>query len=73
MKGFDKSVKYLGEHGADVNSRSEDRSTPLLYAARYARTACIKVLVKLGADVNATNRSGHTPLIYSAEKENFSE
>ena len=53
------TVKYLIEHGADVNAKTGYGDTPLhgLWVEEVTR-----VLIKHGADVNAKNSHGKTPL-----------
>lgn len=56
-------VKKLLELGANVNSRSKDGSTPLMYAARSGLVDVCKLLIECGADSNAQNSLGVTPLM----------
>jgi ankyrin repeat protein len=51
----------LGKH-ADVNVRSEDGSTALLWAAHWNDLQTAELLVRAGADVNAANDLRMTPL-----------
>ncbi len=47
--------------GADLEARSEDSSTPLMYAAAYNENAAVvQALIDAGADATATNRGGKT-------------
>ena len=52
-------VKYLVEHGVNINKANEDGETPLFSAARNG--AIIKYLVEHGVDINKVNSNGHTP------------
>lgn len=54
-------MKWLIEHGADVNFRNSYGATPLHHHASE-RTGNIKFLLELGADINAKNKLGATPL-----------
>lgn len=45
-------MKWLIEHGADVNFRNSYGATPLHHHASE-RTGNIKFLLELGADINA--------------------
>jgi len=55
------AVKYLvEEHGADVNERDHDGSTPLHNAASRGDNELIHYLVEKGADVQAINRRGQS-------------
>lgn len=51
----------LGQH-ADVNVRSEDGSTALLWAAHWNDLETAKLLVRAGAEANAANDLRMTPL-----------
>jgi len=52
MKNKDR-IKYLVEHGADINKKKKDRwaKTPLLIACNNENENIIKYLVKHGADI----------------------
>jgi len=55
------AVKYLvEEHGADVNARDHDGSTPLHNAASRGDNELIHYLIEKGADVKAINRRGQS-------------
>ena len=59
--GWLAAVKYLvEEHGADVNERDHDASTPLHNAASRGDNELIHYLVEKGADVKAINRRGQS-------------
>jgi ankyrin repeat protein len=59
--GWLAAVKYLvEEHGADVNARDHDASTPLHNAASRGDNELIHYLVEKGADVKAINRRGQS-------------
>ncbi|OUM58750.1 hypothetical protein PIROE2DRAFT_22739, partial [Piromyces sp. E2] len=51
-----KVVKYLVEHGADINKENYERETPLFYACKSGNEAVIKYLVERGADINKENK-----------------
>ena len=75
--GFDKStalhtfgvpeelVRWLAEHGADIEFRDHYNRTPLHVQSRYwnGKVAC---LIELGADITARDNYGNTPLHIAA-------
>jgi ankyrin repeat protein len=52
----------LLKHGADVNARSNDQSTPLHLAAQFGMVCLVHVLLDHGASVGAEDERGRTPL-----------
>ena len=63
MKNQDlQRVRTLLDQHADVNVRSEDGSTALLWAAHWNDLQTAEVLVRAGADANAANDFRMTPL-----------
>ena len=56
-------VRTLLGRRADVNVRSEDGSTALLWAAHWNDLPTAELLVRAGADVNAANDLRMTPLV----------
>ncbi|HEV6966425.1 ankyrin repeat domain-containing protein [Roseateles sp.] len=46
---------WLIEHGADINARSENGTTPLMMAARYGNGDLVPMLLKAGAEPRAAN------------------
>ena len=55
-------VRYLIDHGAQINAKDAASSSPLHEAVRSGETACARMLIEAGADVNARDSSGNTPL-----------
>ena len=59
--GWLAAIRYLvEEHGADVNERDHDGSTPLHNAASRGDNEVIHYLVEKGVDVQAINRKGQS-------------
>ncbi|MBO6056260.1 MAG: ankyrin repeat domain-containing protein [Alphaproteobacteria bacterium] len=57
-----KAIKYLVEHGADINKSNKAGKTPLMIAIEYFDSDLVKFLIELGADVNKADDDGNTPL-----------
>ncbi|XP_070849761.1 ankyrin repeat domain-containing protein 53 [Chaetodon trifascialis] len=55
-------LRYLLEHGADVNVTTDSGTTPLHLAASEGLLDCAEILVQAGADALARDSTGHTPL-----------
>lgn len=53
--------------GANVNSRDEHGSTPLMYAAELGNPAIVEMLLEAGANVWERSPDGRIPLIYTNE------
>jgi ankyrin repeat protein len=52
--------------GADVNVRSENGYTPLMFASIYNKADAVKFLIDSGADPTARNTNGDAPLLLAA-------
>ena len=67
------AIKQHLANGADVNTRDNNKWTPLHYAAYYGHKVVAELLIAEGADVNAKDGlSGETPLhdaAYGGHKE----
>ena len=61
----DEVIKLL-INGADVNSKTAEGITPLMYASQNGCTDVVKILVHNGADVNTIPDDGSTALIAAA-------
>ncbi|KAI9455153.1 hypothetical protein BJY52DRAFT_1172356, partial [Lactarius psammicola] len=67
VDGFVDVVRWLLDHGADVNSQENDHSTPLHLAAANGHLEVVRTLLGHSVDVNAATRDNRTPL-YSASE-----
>ncbi|XP_031836407.1 protein fem-1 homolog CG6966 isoform X2 [Nomia melanderi] len=59
-------VKLLVQKGADVNSTTHTKSTPLRAACFDGYFDIVKLLVNYGADIEMANRHGHTNLMIAS-------
>lgn len=53
--------------GADVNARSEDGYTPLMYAVAIGNLEVVREVLSGGADINAQSTTGWTALMFAAK------
>jgi len=66
VNGDLKFVEKMIEFGIDVNQESgKTGMTPLMYAARYNKTAIIEMLVKEGAEVKIKSKQGFSAKKYA--------
>ena len=70
LKKFDiEIIKFLLEHGANINSININKETPLMAGAGSGSLEAVKQLVSYGdTSINATNRSGKTALMLAAKE-----
>ena len=61
-EGFLQSVRFLLDHGADVNAQGQRQRTPLHWAAFGGHPAVVKLLVARGAQIESRNDTGCTTL-----------
>ncbi len=64
-------VELLVERGVDVDARSVDGVTPLMYASQNGYMEIMEYLISKGADVNATPYHNVTPLIGAVRTGHF--
>jgi ankyrin repeat protein len=68
----DKCMKLLLKHGADVNERSFDGKTALIYLSKYNwSSADLDYLIGLGANLNLTDYEGETALHMAVKQNNL--
>src|SRR5262249_16488811 len=58
------TIKFLTEHGADINKPRMGRDTLLNTACGYYDLDWLEALISCGADVNQVNGNGQTPLVW---------
>ena len=59
------TVKFLIDHGADVNSKTTQGFTALIYGSRDGFLKTVHHLITNGAEVDAQTSSGYTALMVS--------
>ncbi|OUM57241.1 hypothetical protein PIROE2DRAFT_33019, partial [Piromyces sp. E2] len=55
-------VKYIIDHGADINKENNDGETPLHFACTNGNENTVKYLVGHGANIDKEDEEGITPL-----------
>lgn len=71
QKGKDKTsiIRFLAQHGADLNATRHDLLTPLHMAVLTNHVAAVKTLGKLkGVDPDRIDQNTYTPLLYAVCK-----
>ena len=66
LDGETDTVRDLLLHGVDVNARTREGRTALMFAVINMHAATVQTLLEFGADVNAQSDLGFTPLILAA-------
>src|SRR5262249_37594047 len=61
------AVSALLAHGAAVDARAADQTTPLMWAARKGEVVILDALLSHGANVDSVDNQGKTALIHAAE------
>ena len=56
------AVRFLLDHGADVNARRDDLWTPLHLAVNIGELSVAQILLERQADINLRNDAGQVPL-----------
>jgi ankyrin repeat protein len=71
--GSSNILKYLVDHGADLECKDQDGNTPLHETLRYLipQDDICKYLVERGAEVNKKNNKGETPLRMAISRDLF--
>lgn len=68
--GSEESLRWVIEHGGDVNARTPDGRTPLHFASdRDDGDVIVSLLLDAGADPNAQDEGGHAPIWYADKGE----
>jgi hypothetical protein len=68
IRGHLEIVQYMVENGANLDLRSDDGNTALMFAAEKGNTAIVKYLVENDANINARNNKGETALSWAYDK-----
>jgi len=63
------AVRFLLDHGADVDAEDNDRSTPLHVISKYGNVKAARLLLEHGARVEALDNDDSTPLHFALRDE----
>lgn len=63
-----KTISFLVEQGADVNSRDGNNRVPLHYVSNAGRADVLQFLLQKGSNCNMQSASMKTPLMYAVTK-----
>lgn len=55
-------IKYMIDHGADINAKTNYNNTPLHLAAKFNLIGVLKILLQNRAEIDVKNDGGNTPL-----------
>ena len=61
------TVKFLIDHGAEVNAKTAQGFTALIYASRDGFLKTVEHLITKGAEIDAQTTFGYTALMVSFE------
>lgn len=61
------AIKNILAKGANINQADDQKATPLHYAAAYADTGVISLLINAGARIKALDKKDNQPVIWAAE------
>jgi len=64
--GNENMVKYLIEHGVNINGENCFGETPLFYSCRRGNEKMVKYLIGHGADINKKTKFHKKPLLFNA-------
>ena len=67
------AVRFLLEHGADVNAQRDDLWTPLHVAVNIGDLSVTRMLLEYQADANSRNDAGQTPLHLLSTRETLQD
>ena len=70
-EGDTSGITWLIRHGADVNARTYEGVTPLLFAVASDQKNAVKLLLDNEADPDAISKFTETPLIVAVKKQNL--
>ncbi|OUM61246.1 hypothetical protein PIROE2DRAFT_62623 [Piromyces sp. E2] len=64
------TVKFLVEHGIDINQENENGEIPLFDACKNGNESIVKYLVEHGANINQEDKNGKTSIFDACESGN---
>jgi ankyrin repeat protein len=70
-KGDLARVKTLLANGADINAKSHNGGTALIWASYFGKPEVVQALIDKGADVNARDTGGQTALFLASQEDHL--
>lgn len=70
-RGYAGEIDRLVAMGADVNTESDQKATPLIFAVSNNNLYAVRALLKYNPDVNKITTEYETPLIIAVKNDNF--
>ena len=67
-QGHEDAIRELVKQRAKVDMPDANANTPLMYAARHAKTEVVQLLLEVNASLSETNSDGRSALFHAAEK-----
>ncbi|OUM69013.1 hypothetical protein PIROE2DRAFT_37104, partial [Piromyces sp. E2] len=64
-------MNYLLEHGANIDEKDNESSTPLMSASGVGNINSVKFLIEHGANINEKDMYEWTALMYASAKGHF--
>ena len=64
VRGHEATVSTLIDRGANIETKSTDGRTALMYVASEGHQALAGVLIDKGADIEAKDKEGRTALMF---------
>jgi len=65
LNGYTEIVKLLADNGAELDLKSSDGSSALIFASQNGNAEIVKVLLERGADPNLKDNKDKTALDYA--------
>lgn len=65
-------LDLLVKHGAEINLKDKNHSSPIFFAISNGQVAAVETLLTLGGNINLPDEHGATPLMYAIQRNQYS-